>query len=114
MSDETTLLPCPFCGGEAKLFKGILGFWHVMCKDRDGCGVVPITNGADTETEAIEAWNTRAVETCEMYRDDSGIWHCKSCEGGADVLTGSDGELDAWNDAWHPNFCPNCGRKVMS
>lgn len=50
--------------------------------------------------------------TCEMYRDEDGVWHCKSCEDGADKITGSDGELNNWCDSWHPNFCPNCGCRV--
>lgn len=51
-------------------------------------------------------------ETCEMHRDKYGVWHCSSCEKGADKITGSDGALESWNDSWPPNFCPNCGRKV--
>ena len=50
--------------------------------------------------------------TCEMYRDEDGVWHCKSCEDGADKITGSDGTLDNWCDSWHPNYCPNCGCRV--
>ena len=112
MSDETTLLPCPFCGGKAAM-EHVSQIWEPRERYWAACQSCHMSGKHyRTESEAIEAWNTRAVETCEMYRDDSGIWHCKSCEGGADVLTGSDGELDAWNDSWSPNYCPNCGRKV--
>jgi len=55
----------------------------------------------------------RAERACEMYRDEHGIWHCKSCESGADTDTGSDGALDSWNDSWAPNYCPNCGARVV-
>ena len=55
---------------------------------------------------------TRHERTCEMYRDEFGVWHCKECENGADKITGSSGELDSWNDSWSPNYCPNCGAKV--
>lgn len=48
-----------------------------------------------------------------MYRDKHGIWHCRACEYGADKITGSDGTLDSWHDSWAPNFCPNCGAKVV-
>ena len=52
--------------------------------------------------------------TCKMYRDKWGDWHCKSCESGADKISGSDGELTSWCDSWPPNFCPYCGAKVIN
>lgn len=100
---------CPFCGGAAFPNIELRKHW-VECREcaaESGC--------YRTEVEAIAAWNTRAElgsGTCEMYRDEHGTWHCKSCESGADTDTGSDGTLDAWCDAWPPNYCPNCGRKV--
>ena len=36
MSNETTLLPCPFCGGEAKPFNpfnNIEGTWCILCSE---------------------------------------------------------------------------------
>jgi len=51
--------------------------------------------------------------TCEMHRDKYGVWHCSSCEKGADKITGSDGALESWNDSWPPNYCPYCGAKVV-
>lgn len=65
-----------------------------------------------TEAEAIAAWNARAERTCEMYRDEYGVWHCVACERGADTITGSSGTLDSWNDSWAPNYCPYCGARV--
>ena len=65
MSDETTLLPCPFCGGEAEIHQDDNGKWHV---DTLRCGNGDISHHAyviaDTEAEAIEAWNTRHERTC--------------------------------------------------
>lgn len=49
---------------------------------------------------------------CETYRDEYGVWHCSSCEKGADKITGSDGALESWNDSWPPNFCPMCGARI--
>ena len=74
MSDELTLLPCPFCGGEAKLFDdkrqgGTI--WHVyhFCDGpigyAHGYGHARTTSietpWFDTEEQAVEAWNRRAV-----------------------------------------------------
>lgn len=49
--------------------------------------------------------------TCEMYRDEIGMWHCKACESGAD--SDGDGTLYEWCDSWAPNFCPLCGKQVL-
>lgn len=73
MCDETTLLPCPFCGGDAKLIKADRPSytphsegWYVICK----CGASLGFHGNDDEyntygdfpheLRAIQAWNTRA------------------------------------------------------
>jgi Lar family restriction alleviation protein len=55
MSD--TLLPCPFCGGEARIEQHEKGKWLAFCDDVYGCG----TEGwyEDTPEEAIAAWNRR-------------------------------------------------------
>jgi hypothetical protein len=60
-----TLLPCPFCGGEATVGSmsadGPLGakYW-AECMAVD-CPVRPDGRGYDTEAEAIAGWNTRAA-----------------------------------------------------
>lgn len=64
-----------------------------------------------TPEQAIAATLGIHERTCEMYRDEHGIWHCAACERGADVITGNDGELDSWIDSWAPNYCPYCGRR---
>ena len=59
----TELLPCPFCGGEAAIHQSENGIWHI---DTMKCGNGDIAHHAfvlaDTEAEAITAWNTRAYE----------------------------------------------------
>jgi len=56
MSD--TLLPCPFCGGEARIEQHEKSKWLAFCDDVYGCG----TEGwyEDTPEEAIAAWNRRS------------------------------------------------------
>lgn len=51
------LLTCPFCGGKARVYSDP-GASYVMCATMLGCGAEgPI---AETQDQAIEAWNTRA------------------------------------------------------
>lgn len=56
------LLPCPFCGGEARKWQdpSHSAAWFIGCDDgdRDCFGSI---NWAETEAEAIAAWNTRAT-----------------------------------------------------
>lgn len=68
----TELLPCPFCGGEAKEYVRDYGdthYWRVSCSS-DRCGVNPVTNVYVTAEGAIKAWNTRA-EVGMSYEDIS-------------------------------------------
>lgn len=68
------LLPCPFCGGAARV--GEWATWYVKCM---GCGS---TQMGLNRTEAVADWNTRAPdprsEAAEGERDaikgDRGLW----------------------------------------
>lgn len=94
------LKSCPFCGGEARVVKD--GRWTdqsviyaVVCGE---CHAM--SRWCESEEEAIEAWNTRAERTCENQYDNPSLFRCSECD---DV-----------REVWEPNFCPNCGVKVMS
>lgn len=88
MAEKTTLLPCPFCGGEAELYCTIPthdSFWYCVCRDCGG------STRYGSEAGAISAWNTRAERTCEC---------------------GWRGFVDGWGHE-PPNYCPGCGGKVV-
>lgn len=57
---EQKLLPCPFCGGEAKLAKNCYGQMSVQCKN-DCCNAVVWGDSKDIDRDnaAIKAWNRR-------------------------------------------------------
>lgn len=101
------LKPCPFCGGEADEYEGDYGngIYCMMCGAMVG---EPIhleyrTTKRVSIAEAIAAWNTRHVETCENMREKFGykrLFVCSECG----VSFDPDCEI---------NYCPSCGRKVV-
>lgn len=98
------LLPCPFCGGEASVERiGGNGYYFVACSGLNCCDSAL----ADTEAEAIAAWNTRAERTCEMEYSGGvpdfvslDTWWCTEC--GSPI----------YNDC-EPSYCEYCGAKVV-
>ena len=101
----TELKPCPFCGGEAKMrwLKVPPPMPFVVCKS---CGAESTVYR--TEAEAISAWNTRAERTCEVDEVVDDNWEYR-------VWTF---ELSCCHDYEStqkkpPNYCPNCGAKVV-
>ena len=79
MSDETTLLSCPFCGGEA--FVRIDTYFVAnQARYRVGCDVDSYCHGYygyskyyTTEDEAIAAWNTRAHGTLTAEQVENAV-----------------------------------------
>lgn len=112
------LLPCPFCGGEAKILtaESMHGgnLYGVMCDCCAGRADV-----YDTEAEAIEAWNTRA-DTATLYEDGFYLHGRKfvperTCELTLDGTDGCFGCSECYeNIPQLANYCPNCGCKVVS
>lgn len=120
--NELKLKPCPFCGGEAhtrtntvfdKNFK-----WTVEC-ELEGCMAFSGCSFYRTEAEAVDAWNTRAKRTCTVTRD----FNCSNCGKQIGVVRNCemyetcDGR-QAWKSLDHevcdvPNYCKNCGAKVI-
>lgn len=105
----TELKPCPKgCDSFIKVStgKGLLGgLWvaNVRCED---CGI-ELKRIAPTQKdalhEAIEAWNTRAERTCNIkWNKELFCYVCDACDHISMMAPNS-----------HPNYCPNCGAKVV-
>ena len=111
------LKPCPFCGSTQIYVTHTRYYYnedtvcvfcnsckqHVILEDNEAEGL-----NDKTRERAIAAWNTRTERTCEMhrYRNALGLideWQCSEC--GADV--------SGIADDTPPNYCPNCGAKVV-
>ena len=121
MSEE--LLPCPFCGGEAKLqdFQSASGrMWLVGCSDNTCVIPCDTSLGYLTKQRAIKAWNRRAERTCTMdgpYTGTTCAVHREMPGGGAfdqeyGYLTCSACGAEVF-DCPTVRYCPNCGAKVV-
>ena len=120
------LLPCPFCGGEAKVYEMTYGadnqysVFGVFCEDDSKAELIGLSkyqhghfiDNFQTEAEAIKAWNTRAERTCKFVSSKGSDYPpvCSACGY----------ELGIYDCAWYEdgtygyerNYCPNCGRRV--
>ena len=102
------LKPCPFCGGDYLAIGCYPNIDEPECFTVE-CAICGARGSEEhTEAEAIDAWNTRAVETCELEEsfNRGGCYKCSEC------LAVFDGYEDDASYAIAPNYCPNCGRKV--
>lgn len=113
MSDKTTLLPCPFCGGEAEIERYTIKP-YVACM-KCGCSM---PDRHQTAEQAIEAWNTRTATTDSEFAravHDGNLWRrvkghirCRNCGLNIESVIA----LDGCNE--HAiKHCPNCGHKVV-
>lgn len=134
------LLPCPFCGGEAKVntMEWVGGYTATaLCKNEPNAHY--LNTWDEDEAKAVEritkAWNTRADRTC--YADEvthrnckysvNRGWrertcridyerHCSNCGvyvRDEAVLVRKDLDDGAWTVVPKPiNYCPNCGARV--
>lgn len=106
------LLPCPFCGGEAKVAIGQGqhdGHGYIVFCDR--CWVSQ-SYLDKTEAEAIAAWNNRAERTCKFTIEDN----MNETEGMGDVwieCSTCNCVFDFYADEWlmKMSYCPNCGAR---
>lgn len=99
MSEE--IKPCPFCGGEAELYRG--GIKYVLCKE-----CLATSCDFKTEAEAIEAWNARHERTC---RSEDG--YCSQC--GTQLVGLFKCYTDEEGFTWGCKpYCPGCGARVAN
>lgn len=115
---------CPFCKSENVATRDWWNSLHDTCYFAEclDCGCMAgfmvdpsgwVGAAYATEAEAIEAWNTRAEQTCKPTEEDC----CSIC--GEDLVKCNVGigelggavELDS--PIYH-NYCPSCGAKVVS
>lgn len=124
MSDNRTteLLPCPFCGGEAKII-GSDDWLQPICRNH-ACPC-DWTDWYTTKAEAIAAWNARAemdYEDALILLDELGVSE-RTCECVAEYAKSPfDGKTIVLHRCSecrelmrpHMHYCPNCGCKVVN
>ena len=115
MSDE--LKPCPFCGGDNE--------------HRDDCYIQMLAEyvrrnqflDKDDEKKLEEAWNTRQELTCNVKQ--AYLHDCGDLDNLMENIAFSPEDTvacicDSWGMDFRldrgirPNYCPNCGAKVVN
>ena len=91
------LKPCPFCGGEAIPLHNKL--WNVTAVTCKRCGAMGPTWTSSALSELIDVWNKRIF--IKSPGDFLAVYFvCSAC--GYEVF--------GWK---RPNYCPECGAKVV-
>lgn len=95
------LKPCPFCGSnKAMKHKNVWKMYTVIC---EACGA-SIGNWY-SKVQAENIWNGRSERTCRNASEQ--LFKCSSC--------GEYAVVDSFKTGLcMPNYCPNCGAKVVS
>ena len=116
--ETNELKPCPFCGGEAEITKWHEGYF-VECREQRCGGTI---GAYKTEEEAIDAWNTRKERTCHVrqayFHDCSDLDNLMegiafSPEDTVACICDFCGMNWRFDRGIRPNYCPNCGAKVV-
>lgn len=108
------LLPCPFCGAEAKpVFSGSCNY--VTCSKEDGCWC-SLTCPTSTPEEAVRIWNRRTIDrpTCHDTEERVDSFTCSSCgfREGKIMFNPFTYSFRTIKPGW--KYCPNCGAEVVS
>lgn len=109
------MLPCPFCGGEADVHY----FAHddsectVMCSNPNCRASVSARSCGSMTTaynRARKLWNRRAERTCNVESS-----HVEQEIGDYSYLEVelSCGHAFTWDDGTPPDYCPDCGARVV-
>ena len=104
------LKECPFCGSreERPINHAEDCFLRIWAESIDAMyHDEPMPHSSESMKEA---WNTRAERTCENTSMKSDQWFCSECAGNYDI---ANIDLDPDEDSGIPNYCPNCGAKVV-
>lgn len=88
MTDK--LLPCPFCGGEAKVKDGGPGNKYAQCVKCYAC------TDDHVHERAISAWNARAIPAAPIVKVKALVWKRKPLA--LFEMAGREGEYCAFDD----------------
>lgn len=111
-TEKGIVLPCPFCGGEAKLKKGFPSRQIAHCRQAvvqcKKCGnrtvtykQLPMERWEDVDKSALEAWNTRPAPPVGRCGE------CKNvCDVGDNIVTCDIFERDMMPDDFCSQFEP--------